>query len=85
MEVTSRSWLDIVHNPDVAQIDPGELLAWIEELASGSALDTVVVWSANLPGFAARLAGPAAGSLNILDSAEIGMRSALGCLNQRHA
>lgn len=85
VEITSRSWLDIVHNLDAAQIDPGELLARIEKLASGSALDTVVVWSTNLPGFAARLAGPAAGSLNILDSAEIGMRSALDCLNRRHA
>ncbi|BCB20407.1 hypothetical protein OCUBac02_33010 [Bosea sp. ANAM02] len=85
VEIASRSWLDIVHNLEAAHIDPGALLARIEELASGSALDTVVVWSTNLPGFAAQLAGPATGSLNILDAAEIGMRTALDSLNRRHA
>ncbi len=85
VEIASRSWLGIVHNLDAAHIDPGALLARIEELASGSALDTVVVWSTNLPGFAAQLAGPATGSLNILDAAEIGMRTALDSLNRRHA
>ncbi|RYE34567.1 MAG: hypothetical protein EOP23_04525 [Hyphomicrobiales bacterium] len=84
VDVAAQSWLGIVHNLDAARFDPDELLARIDDLATRSSLDTVVVWSTNLPGFAARLGAPPAWSVEVLDSAEIGVQVALDSLNRRH-
>lgn len=85
VDVVAQSWLGIVDNLDAAHFDPDELLARIENLATRSSLDTVVIWSTNLPGFAARLGAPPAWSSKILDSAEMGVQIAMDSLNRRHA
>lgn len=75
VDIIDHSWLGIVDNLDAAYVGSDTLLAKARDLAARSSLDTVMFWSTNLSGYAARLS-PAA-DFGILDSAEIGIRAAL--------
>jgi maleate isomerase len=84
VEIVDHSWLGIVDNLHAAQISGNTLLKVIRNLAAGSSLDTIVVWSTNLPGHAARLSEHTAAAFTILDSAEIGINAALGRISEQN-
>lgn len=82
VDIVDHSWLGIVNNLDAAHLGCRTLLAEARDLAARSSLDTIVVWSTNLPGYAARLSEYAA-AFTILDSAEIGILAALSSAAER--
>ncbi|CAN7254803.1 hypothetical protein LJR090_001251 [Bosea sp. LjRoot90] len=82
IDIVDHSWLGIVNNLDAARVGCRTLLAEVQDLAARSSLDTVVIWSTNLSGYAARLSEHDA-AFTILDSAEIGIIAALSSAAER--
>jgi maleate isomerase len=83
-EITDHLWLGIANNLDAASLGGDTLLTEARTLADRSSLDTVLIWSTNLSGYAARLADDDAADFTILDSAEIGLNAALASADMRH-
>jgi maleate isomerase len=83
-EIVDHLWLGIANNLDAAYLGGNALLREARTLANRSSLDTVLIWSTNLSGYAARLAADDAAGFAILDSAEIGLNAALASADARH-
>ncbi|MGO4671793.1 hypothetical protein AB4Z40_02755 [Bosea sp. 2YAB26] len=77
VDIREHLWLGITNNLDAAHLTGDRLLAEARTLAARSRLDTILVWSTNLSGYAAGLAADPASDPAILDAAEIGINAAL--------
>lgn len=83
VDIVDHLWLGIASNLDAAHLGDDTLLTEARTLAARSGPDTILVWSTNLSGYAARLAADTASGLTILDAAEIGIIAALASANAR--
>ncbi|KFC75948.1 hypothetical protein FG93_00088 [Bosea sp. LC85] len=83
VDILDHLWLGITNNLHAAHLAGDTLLREARTLAARSGLDTILVWSTNLSGYAARLAADPASDPAILDAAEIGINAALASANAR--
>lgn len=83
VNILDHLWLGISNNLDAAHLTGDMLLKEARTLATRSGLDSILVWSTNLFGYAARLAADPASDPTILDAAEIGINAALASATAR--